>query len=299
MARSFKYAIVRLDAHPARGERLNVGLIVFQEEGVDIRIGRKLDKVRALSAALDPAEVRENILQLANIDRLLLEQGVAGADERRNALQGLGLVSLSGTARIDCSTSASYEAALQSLMSGIIEPEQAIVRPVIKRTRLLSVVKRALKQEGILARIGEDLSEHRVVPHVQLAEGLIADFVLKNGAMHVVETIDASISDTSPRKVVTDIALSALVLEQARISYGESDTKAKLIYDATASMEAVAMPSLNAAAHQGADLINWRSREDQVRFMTHLASLAVPLEAKRIGGKTQYIASTQRKFNLN
>ena len=149
MARFFKYAIVRLDAHPARGERLNIGLIVFQDEGLDIRIGRRLDKVRALSAALDPSQVRENVLQLSNVDRLLREQGLLGADERRDALEGLGLVSLSRTAEIDCTTSAAYEATLQSLMNGIIEPEQAPSRTPAKRTRLLSVVKNALKQERI------------------------------------------------------------------------------------------------------------------------------------------------------
>lgn len=299
MARFSKYSIIRLDTHPARDERLNVGLVVFKDDGLDIRIGRKLEKVRALSGALDLVQVRENILQLENVDRLLREQGMSSADERRDTLEGLGFVSLSKIALIDSTNMMVYEAAIHSLLTGIVEPEQAPLRVQPKRTRLISAVKQALKQERILGRAGDELSEHRVVPHVQLAEGLVADFVLKNGSMHVVETIDAAVSDVSPRKIVTDIALSALVLEQARISYGDSETRAKLIYDASASIEAIAMPSLYAAAHQGAELVNWQSRDDRNRFLSHLASLAIPFEVKSSGGKTHYIASTQRKLDLN
>lgn len=299
MARSTKYAIARLNAHPARGERLNLGLLIFDENGLDIRIGRRLEKVRAISTALDPNEIRERLLELASIDELLRSQGILEGSARRNALNDLGFVDLSETAEIDSSNAAIYETMIQSLMVNIIEPEQSKVKAAPKRSRLLSVVKDALKRERILAREGDDLSQHRVVPNVQLAEGLVADLVLKNGSMHVVETIDASSPDLSPRKIVTDIALSALILEQARISYGNTETKAKLIYDASSSMEAIAMPSLNAAAHQGADLINWRSRDDQLRFLTHLSSLAIPFETKRVAGKTRFIASTQRKLDLN
>ncbi|WP_312313249.1 DUF3037 domain-containing protein [Sphingobium yanoikuyae] len=299
MARSSKYAIARLNAHPIRGERLNIGLLIFAENSLDIRIGRRLDKVRAISAALDPTELRERLLELANIDALLRDEGLTEGNDRRDALNDLGFVDLSETAEIDSSNTAVYESMVQSLMVSMIEPEQAKTKAPPKRTRLLSVVKGALKRERILAREGDDLAQHRVVPNVQLAEGLVADLVLKNGSMHVVETIDASAADISPRKIVTDIALSALVLEQARISYGNGQTKAKLIYDASASVEAIAMPSLKAAAHQGADLINWQSRDDQLRFLTHLSSLATPFETKRVAGKTRFIASTQRKLDLN
>ena len=299
MALFNKYAIARLSAHPTRGERLNIGLLIFNEDGLDIRIGRRIDKVRAISASLDPVELRERLMGLANIDSSLRDQGLNDGNARRDALNDLGFVDLSETAEIDSSNATIYESMIQSLMISMIEPEQSKAKAVPKRTRLLSVVKEALKRERILAREGDDLLEHRVVPNVQLAEGLVADLVLKNGAMHVVETIDASANDLSPRKIVTDIALSALILEQARISYGEAETNAKLIYDASASMEAIAMPSLRAAAHQGADLINWQSRDDQLRFLTHLSSLAIPYETKRVAGKTRFIASTQQKFDLN
>lgn len=299
MARYSKYAIARFKAHPIRGEQLNIGLVVFAENSLDVRIGRRLEKLRAISGAVDPLQVRDNLLSLPEIDAILREQGIVSAEARCEALNSLGFADLSEPAEIDCSTTAVYESMIEKIMFGVIEPEQARVKFTPKRTRLLSVVKDALRRERILARKGDDLSDHRVVPNVSLAEGLIADLVLKNGAMHVFETIDASVPEFTARKIVTDIALSALVLEQARISFGELGTKANLIYDASAEMERVAMPSLLAAEHQGANLINWQSADDQMQFLTHLSSLAIPFESKRASKSMRFISSGQHGFDLN
>jgi hypothetical protein len=115
----------------------------------------------------------------------------------------------------------------------------------------------------------------------QLEEGLVADMVLQNGAMHVIETIDATGEDGSIRRAIGEIGIAALVLERARMKFGEANTKARLVYNASSALEAIALPSLEAAAHQGAELINWASGNDRVRFVHSLASLATPIERKR------------------
>lgn len=299
MARFTKYAIARFSSHPARDERLNVALVIFNEDGLDIRLGKRLDKIRSITGMADPAELRGTLESLTEIDRVLIEGGDNDPRSRWEILTNLGFADLSGMADLDCSTSAVYENSISLLMKGLIEPEPAQAKAIHKKSPLLSTVKLALRRERILARPGDDISDHRVVSNLPLAEGLTADLVLKNGAMHVVETIDASSPDTSARKIVTDIALSALVLEQARISFGEQQTRANLIYDASASTEAIAMPSLRAAEHQGANLINWQSQDDQRRFVTHLASLATPYENKRLYSSHNYLTTSQGKLKLN
>lgn len=299
MARFIDYAIARFTGGSLRDERLNVALLIFLEGALDVRVARRLGKVRAITLALDPAQVQDDLLNLVVVDDALRNQGLSSPSERRNAMVDLGLADLSALGRMDVGSSAGYEFAIESLLRDIVEPEQPNPRATVKRTRLLALVKRALKRERVLARQGDDLHDHRVVPNVILAEGLTADLVLKNGAMHVVETIDASGEEVSPRKVVSEIALSALVLEQARITYGETATKAKLVYEASVAAEAFVMPSLRAAEHQGADLVNWRSRDDQVRFIDYLASMAKPLDSKKGSRRSQITASTQRRFNIN
>ena len=119
-----------------------------------------------------------------------------------------------------------------------------------------------------------------------LADGLIADLVLKNGKMHVFETVDVSEPDTSAKRAVSDIAVSALVLEQARIKFGDEQTNSRLIYAASASVEAAARSCLQAAEHQGAELYNWSSVQDQVRLIASITSLATPIETRRGRGRS-------------
>ncbi|TPG18514.1 hypothetical protein EAH87_10400 [Sphingomonas koreensis] len=115
--------------------------------------------------------------------------------------------------------------------------------------------------------------------------------------MHVIETVDAQGTDVSVRKLVADVAVSALVLEQARITFGEEQTNAKLVYSATSFNEGLAKPSLLAAEHQGAELINWSSLDDRTKLITEMAQLAHPLSDKRKAFPVN--SSLQHRFSLN
>jgi len=120
-----------------------------------------------------------------------------------------------------------------------------------------------------------------LVPGYEIDRGLVADLVLKNGSFHVIETIDASSEAEGLRKAVSDVAVSALVLERARMAFGETRTKSKIVYSMSSSLESMMKPSLDAAHNQGAELINWESGVDRKNFLSHIASLAIPTDIKQ------------------
>jgi hypothetical protein len=297
MSRRYAYVVIKV-ADPVRGEALNAGIAIFDDLRADVRLPRRLDKLRALSHALDLDAFRETANRLVELDRFVAEAGVHRLADRLSQLRDFTGLEFSEPAWLEAPSHEAYERAVASLLRNLVEPEPARSIPAPKRTRLLSIVRKAFAAERVLAKKGEDLNSHRIVRNYEIAEGLQADFLLKNGAMHVVETVDASDEHTSVRKIVTDIAVSALVLEQARMTFGENSTQARLIYDASASLERVATPSLEAAAHQGAVLINWASSEDRRRLLVELASLATPLERKR-PGETHLTATTQTRLALH
>ncbi|OYY77407.1 MAG: hypothetical protein B7Y43_11085 [Sphingomonas sp. 28-62-20] len=297
MSRRFEYAVIQL-ADVSRNERLNAALAIFSDQGLELRIPRRLEKLRALSSALDVDGVRTAISQLEDFDKELLDQGCTDIGDRIKALGALSPFKLSSPSYFVAPTQAIYEESIARLTKALIDPEPARLRPVFKRTKLLTLMKSAFRSERVLAKRGEDISAHRLVSNVVIAEGLNADFVLKNGAMHVIETVDASSDDLSVRKVVADIAVAALVLEQARMKFGENSTESRLVYDASVEAERVAMPSLEAAAHQGTRLINWASANDRNTLIDQLSSLAVPYDVKK-SAKVEIHASTQHRFKLN
>ncbi|QCI93789.1 DUF3037 domain-containing protein [Novosphingobium sp. EMRT-2] len=298
MVGKFDYTVVRVeDRH--RGERLNAGIAILKPDGLDIRLPRRLERLRALSGALDIGNVRANLEKLSDLDDFARATAGSDVEQRLDLIGSLTAFSFSPIGSFIAHNTATYESGISRLIRILVEPELPPVRMTQKRTHLSSALKAALRGERVLARKGEGLSAHRVVSNVQIAEGLSADFVLKNGAMHVIETVDASSEDISLKKVIANIAVSALVLEQARMIFGSIETKGRLVYNTSSSMEKLTIPSLEAVAHQGADLINWSSLDDRNRLITDLSKLAEPLPTKREEKFVSLHASTQSKFLLN
>jgi hypothetical protein len=171
-----------------------------------------------------------------------------------------------------------YELRISSILKAMVDPETSTHRPKEKRSKLLTQVKSIFRQEGVLAKKDETIDSHRIVSSYEIDTGLTADMVLKNGAIHVVETVDASGDEDSLRRALSEIGIAGLVLESARMKFGDNLTKAKLVYSASPILERVAQPALLAAEHQGATLVNWSSADDRQTFINSLASLATPHE---------------------
>ena len=280
MAPSYNFAIIRFAPDDVRGERLNIGAIILENDRIDVRTTRRLERVKALSEALDFESLAELIDNIVDLDAQNRADGIVDYQERLSKLARIGPLSVSHAGTFVAESQSAYEARIASILKMLVEPEQAPKRLRKKKSPLFSQIKRMFQNERVLARPAEGLESHRIVPYYELDDGLVADLVLRNGAYHIIETVDASGDEHSRRKAVVDVALSALVLERARMKFGEQSTRARLFYTASAALEHIAQPSLEAAEHQGAELINWASADDRNRFVHSLASLATPIQKK-------------------
>jgi hypothetical protein len=297
MARSYSFSIVRVGASAPRDERLNVGIAVLEDERLDVRLPRTLAKLHALSNALDETTVRAAAENLPEIYKLVATKNL-GASDRLTQLRALSPFEFSSPGEFIAGSREAYEAELEGLLRRLVDPEPAPPKTRPKKpSHLATVLRKAFRKERILAQKGEELSAHRVLTNLVLAEGFSADFVLKNGSFHVIETVDAAGPNASPRKAVADIAVSALTIEQARIHFGESETKGRLVYQASAATEAAADSALTAAEHQGIELVNWASQDDQRKLLVTVSSLAEPLPKKR--DSLSVHASTQHRLSLH
>lgn len=294
---SYKFALIRLSPDSLRGERLNVGVIVWHKEWVDVRYPRSLEKVRALSHALTP-EMITGLLSEIEKSYAKLSNNNVSSEVWRTMIFGSGPLSLSQTGTFVAENQSSYDARIESLLADFVNPEPApkIIRD--KRTRLLTQMKKLFRSERVLAKKDEDLSSHRIVPSVTIDEGLRADLVLKNGKYHVVETVDISVGGEFTRKVIADIGVSSLVLERARMKFGAKQTNSLLVYSASPALEKVISPSLAAVEHQNAQLVNWESEKDRRAFIGNLSSLALPYKGKSKIGQT-FIHSDHQEFKFH
>ena len=176
-----------------------------------MRVSRRLEKTHALSAALSPEALRELVQNLKGLDDRLRHERME-ADARIDMLSRVGPLSLSKSGTFEARDLSDYEERISSIMKALVEPEPALPRVREKRSKLLTQVKTIFRQERVLARKDETLDLHRIVPSYRLDQGLVADLVLRNGLVQVVETVDATGSEGALRKTIGDIGVSALVL---------------------------------------------------------------------------------------
>jgi len=278
VGRSFNFSIVRLAPGGVRDERINVGLAIFREDGVDVRLPATLGKIRAISGALDQSAIRELAKAIDDRDTEIRTAGIDDPEARVRAIGNLGPIQLSELGTFQSNSLSEYEDRVAAIFRSIVDPEPASRTFRSKKSRLLTDLKKLLRSQRVLAKGDEDIRSHRIVSNYSLAEGLTADLALKNGVMHIVETVDVSSDDATARKAVSDIAVSALVLEQARINFGANGTKTRLVYSAMPTVETAAKTCLEAAEHQGAQLYNWASSADQISLIYSLSKLAIPRE---------------------
>ena len=298
MARSYKFALLRLSASAPRDERLNVGIAVLKDGRLDVHLPRSLTKLNALSLAFDLDSVRASAAGLNDLDQCVSDE-TTPFEERIQRLKEFAAFDFSPVAEFVADTDGMYHEQIQTVLKSFVDPEPALKKPNSgKNTKLTAALRNAFRSDRILAAKDEDLNAHRVVTNVELGTGLIADFVLKNGAMHVIETVDASSDAVAGIRAVKDIALSALTIEQARIAYGGDVTVGRLVYQASAQVEALATSALQAAEHQNIEIINWASADDQRKLLTTIATYAVPMPRKK-SDLHPLNASAQRRFDIN
>lgn len=296
MDRSYKFSVVQLPSHPLRDERLNVGIFVCRDGQIEARCPNRLDKIRAISGAIDPDDIRFDLSSLAKEMAL---DGVAESGNFEAFLQhSVYRVSQQGT--FYARSSAEFEFEMQTLMERFVHPEPADHRLARKRiTKLKSALRNEFKKFRILAGKFDRLEDHRIIANQPISSGVVADFILKNGAMHVVEVVDAENDGLSLKRVITDIAVSALTFEHARMTFVGDNVCPKLVYKASSQFETIISPSLYAAQHQGAELVNWSSEEQRSKFVRYLSSRAMPIEKKSKGDSVKIDASVQSRFSIN
>ncbi|MFV3517364.1 DUF3037 domain-containing protein, partial [Mycobacterium tuberculosis] len=70
MARWHEFAVVQLATRALREEKLNIGVVVIGDQ-IDVRPGRNLDKIKAISRAMTTASLREALDAIPEIDTSL------------------------------------------------------------------------------------------------------------------------------------------------------------------------------------------------------------------------------------
>jgi hypothetical protein len=207
MAHIFSFAILKAVPDARRGERVNVGMIIFMPDKIDMRFS-EIGKIRAL---------REGNWDdyLANVRHQLMRIFVPGDDPAqflRRASVVEDVVRFTDPAAFSIERPEQYEERVKAILTALVTRPRGESKT--RTPQINSEIARTFRMAKILAKATDSIDEGRkVFPNYPISdeEELSADFILKNGLYHVTVTLD--LRRVSVNKA--QAALKAVVLDKS------------------------------------------------------------------------------------
>jgi hypothetical protein len=257
MERTYKYAVLTAIPDPRRGERVNVGLAVFRPDRIDVRFEQAAYKMRALTGDNWADRFGDASETLAAM------HSQADTPEQLLALirQVEPLLQASDLGWLKANSDEQYEARISEILRDLVAVPRRARRE--RKSRINTEITAEFRRANALATSDGDVSEGKIARNFTIdeREGLTADFALKNGKLHIANTLDL-------RKQTADIneaALKSIILDKAKKKYSDG-AKTIGVYAIDPSLKEHFKPHI-ALFHDYADVVyDWQNLPDKKKF---------------------------------
>lgn len=271
MENTFEFSVLQFIPDPRRGERVNIGIIVYLPDGLDIHMLPTSTKVQALNGQIDSR------LFLSLPDTIKdMTAGLDSSDKKKAILANLGIATVSDTGYFTINSLDSYEAEVSRLMRDLVIPA-ARPSPVSTHGRVKMSLRTIFQKKRILGSKLDDLDKHLVVQKFPIAqdEDIYADFALKNGAYRFTQTVDFRARTAGRMDKKRLAATAAITLDKGMKVFGK-DTTAFVVYGASSKDEQHLSPQLNLLGDYAKTLYNIESKTDMAAYMEQIMQVAGP-----------------------
>lgn len=226
-----------------RAEVVNIGLVVYLRDRLDVRMVDSYFKVKVLDPEYDLSSIRE-LPSLLNscVEGMLSEETWPVVDARHAVISHIGEFCLSPPGYFAPSRGKNYEACVSELLELLVAPKVARLDRVAA-TMIQTRLKKSFEKAGILGRDPEDIGKHLVVPNFPISpeQGIVADFAYQNGKMRITEALDFRVKDLNQKRFVA--AMKAVTFDRARKVFG-NDTLTTVVFAASPDQAPVVDRSL-------------------------------------------------------
>lgn len=266
----FNYSIIKYMPNPKRGEVVNIGLVVFKDPELDIRLLDKPSKVNLLDNTVnydDILKLEEKFKEIANI--------IQNPDEQFCLLKGSGyglFLSERASFSVDSENKETYEKEVIELYNELIK------LPTRKKDtsnyRIQTILKEKFESLNIFSKNRDELANHKVLQNYKFDDSnpeLVADFMLKNGKYHLTETVDFNINNKNEK--LKEACLKTMIFSESQRVYGEELVKRYFVYSADAKKENEITTTLNFVQKNCERMYNIESKEDELKYFDEIAKL--------------------------
>lgn len=268
MERIFEYAIIRLTPYAHRGESLNIGVVVFLSDELDIELQARAALVKAFG--VEPSSV-------SWIERFLREhdEPTLPVRERWRILSSCAGFSLSELGWFQSNEEAQYEVRISGILNDYVDrPRFPSLHK--KRSNLVRELRKEFSSRQIMGKKKEDLDRHKIVANTPVGPSgkLHVDFLLRNGTYHATETVDFRSAEDSGVPEMKEAALAAFTLRYARDQLGSNSTQCYFVFAAPVIIEKAIGPAIELVENDADDVFNIESLDDKVRYLDKILAAA-------------------------
>jgi len=215
------YSLILITPTIERLDSVVAGAVFRHEHGWDVRIASNAQKMKAI----DPSFPDGRLVQTGLIVQQFAEEA-SSFSHLRSAFEGsrLGLLLDSFEGTFTYASEGEYQQQVGAVLMESVNPPSLGTANAAPISRRRNVVRRKLrdhfKARGIWSRNDLDIDKHRVVEQFAISpeHGLFADFALKNGVMHITETIDFEVQSLKGKRL--EAQAKSFVLTEAVNVFG-------------------------------------------------------------------------------
>lgn len=263
----FYFSIIKLISDPIRSESINVGILIKNEHGLDVRLLKTEQKLKAVSEKFSLSLIEDFISEIEWLYELSPDF------KSLSKLCSNGSIQLSEPGMFALTDPLSYEKKIEQLMKDYVQPAFSVERSK-QNKRIITELKQEFNRVGILGKDHDDLWNHRVVTNFPIAEeeGIYAELLLKNGVYHLTETLD--LRGDSIKQKMGDSALKAITISKAKKVFNEG-VNSFVVYAANSlSEEKAGQRQLNLIEGYADKVFNLLSKQDMARYFDHMYAAA-------------------------
>ncbi|WP_454752099.1 hypothetical protein [Cupriavidus necator] len=216
-----KYSLFMIHPTPERLDQVVAGAVFYNGSRWDVRVGSDVHKM----LAIDPTFKPQRLAQIGDfLARACLDARDFAMVRSYLSASGASVFLHSSEEAFLFSDDAQYERQIQAVLSESVDvtKPRAARRPRNRVRRDLRTRFQALK---LWSKHDADIERHRVVEQFLLSEdhGIVAEFALRNGAMHITETIDFALHTATAKRI--EAQAKTLVLDEAQRVFGDTTKK--------------------------------------------------------------------------
>jgi len=248
MERVYKYSVLMCVPNRRRGERVNVGIVVFRENDIDFHVPEvsKIKFITGKNWGIYSSRVLENLKDRFLRDKENIFGEIEGDPQIDPAFD------LSRFGMFVSSDEREYSTMVKEILDNLVITPKPVVRRRSAK-RINTEIAAALKQRGMLAVQDEAVESHKVFRDQDIEDGLSADFVQKNGVWRCAATLDLR----SPPNHVKEASLKAITLDRAKAKFGD-DTICVGVYAANDLGDPNVKRQLHLMDSYSTSMFNWQ-----------------------------------------